>query len=423
MFQNNLNSRDNIISLDKEKGISNNYDSNTLSLAETSLSMKDSKKLEDIKVSDFQEILKPYSSIPFERYIKNENINYYQLIDHNLNTIKIDSPKKSITLIGKKRHIKNNIEFFMKNNKSEENKTQEIESESSLNKSAFKKIEIEIGKGFQTYNKSAFKTHIIYTKEKSNNKSKKKNQNKIKKIENKIIINEMNNNVKEEKKRNLFKSINYGNDTINDKENNTENKVEKKRRGRKPKSDTKSKKLHEASDYDNILRKIQVHFLTFIISFVNDLLDNLLPNNKDLRFKNLDYNLKKTVNHSYMEGLKNKTIGEILQFEASSKIRKFSNTINKQIYQNVIQLSPFLNNFFNMPYLQLFNNYYLKCNRTFNIGEGIIINISQKTKLFSDLIQKNCDSASKINQIATHNFMEETNDNKQPIFVINKKNI
>jgi hypothetical protein len=160
--------------------------------------------------------------------------------------------------------------------------------------------------------------------------------------------------------------------------------------------------------------------LTFIISFVNDLIENLLPNNKDLKFKNLSYSLKKTVNHSYVEELKNKTIGEILQFKASSKNKKFSNTINQQIFQNVTKLSPFLKNFFNMPYLNLFNNYYLKCNRTFNL-EGIIINISQKTKLFADLVQKNFEAADKIKQIAAHNFMDESNDIKQPIFVINKK--
>ena len=127
------------------------------------------------------------------------------------------------------------------------------------------------------------------------------------------------------------------------------------------------------------------------------------------------------MNHSYVEKLKNKTIGEILQFDASSKNRKFSNTINKQIFTNVISLSPFLNNFFNMSYLELFNNYYLKCNRTVNL-EGNTINYSPKTKLFTDLVQKNNDAADKIKQIAEQNYIEEANNIKQPIFVINKTN-
>ena len=415
MFQNDSNARKNIITSDKTKSNSNNIDSSFLSQTQTqtALSMKEPKRDEELIISDFQEIIKPipiiYAKSPFEGDI--ENVNYNQ-INQFLNRIKIDTSKKSISFIGKKRYLNNITESLKRTNKNEENKIKEIESENSLNKSAFKKI--EIGKEVETCNKSAFKSHIIYTKVNLNNKSKK--------IENKIIINEMNNNKKTEKKINLFTSINYNNDAKDGKENNSEYKNKKKKRGRKPKYDTKSKKVHDASDYDNILRKIQVHFLTFIISFVNDLIENLLPNNKDLKFKNLSYNLKKTVNHSYVEKLKNKTIGEILQFEASSKNRKFSNTISRQIFQKVIKLSPFLNNFFNMSYLHLFNNYYLKCNRTFNL-EGVIVNISQKTKLFTDLIQKNCEAADKIKQIAIHNYLDETNEIKQPIFVINKKNI
>ena len=422
MFLNDLNSRSNTILLDKAKSISNNYGSNLLSQAQTSLSMKDSKKSEDTRVSEFHEIIKPtpklFSFNPLETDEKNENINYNQLMNHYLNQIKIDSYKKPKTFIGKKRNLNNNIDFFMKTQKKEEKINKEIENENNLNKSAFRKIEIETDKEAETTNKSAFKTHIMYTKVKSRNESKNKNKKKI--IENKIIINEMNNNAKAEKKIKLFKSINYSDNVKDSKENNTEDKKEKKKRGRKSKYDTKSKKVHDASDYDNILRKIQVHYLTFIISFVNDLIENLLPNNKDLKFKNLSYRLKKTVNHSYVEKLKNKTIGDILQFEASSKNRKFSNTINQQIFQNVTKLSPFLKNFFNMSYLNLFNNYYFKCNRTFNL-EGIIINISQKTKLFADLVQKNYEAADKIKQIAGHNFMDESKDIQQPIFVINKK--
>jgi hypothetical protein len=94
----------------------------------------------------------------------------------------------------------------MKEQKKEENINKEIENENNLNKSAFKKIEIEMDKEAETTNKSAFKTHIMHTKVKSRNESKNKNKNKI--IENKIIINEMNNDVKAEKKIKLFKSIN-----------------------------------------------------------------------------------------------------------------------------------------------------------------------------------------------------------------------
>ena len=105
--------------------------------------------------------------------------------------------------------------------------------------------------------------------------------------------------------------------------------------------------MHNASDYDNVLRKIQVHFLSFIVYFVNDLIEAFLPKNRELRFKNINYDLKKTVSHSYVQLLKNKKIGEILQFQASCKNRKFDFSINQQIFEKVCQLSPFLKNFSN----------------------------------------------------------------------------
>ena len=77
-----------------------------------------------------------------------------------------------------------------------------------------------------------------------------------------------------------------------------------KKRGRKPQKE--SKRQHNALDQDNIIRKIQVHFLTYIICFINDLVQAVIPNNKDLCFKNINYEFKKTVNHAYIENKKKK---------------------------------------------------------------------------------------------------------------------
>lgn len=420
MIQNNLNFEKNLILSNDAKNDLTYYDNSILSQAKTSSSSKDSKKNEEIITSEFQEIKKPlpiiYSFFPFENEMKNEKSKYNIFNEDLFNQVKL-YPKENVNnFLGNKRYTNTNFELLLRKNKNEENKIKEIENENSLNKSAFKKIEISNEYDLnQSYFKSAFKTYFPYKKIKVTK------QNKKKEIENKIIINETNTNPKVEKKRRLFKSINFTNVLSNNKDNMFEFKMTKKKRGRKPRNETKLKRVHDASDYDNILRKIQVHFLTFIICFANDLIEYFLPNKKELKFKNLSYNLKKTVNHSYVEKLKNKTIGEILQFDASSKNRKFSNTINKQIFTNVISLSPFLNNFFNMSYLELFNNYYLKCNRTVNL-EGNTINYSPKTKLFTDLVQKNNDAADKIKQIAEQNYIEEANNIKQPIFVINKTN-
>ena len=73
-----------------------------------------------------------------------------------------------------------------------------------------------------------------------------------------------------------------------------------------------------------------------------------------------------------------------------------------------------------MSYLGLFNNYYYKSNRNFTF-EGIKVKMSQKTKFFVDLLQKNYLVVDKIKHIAMENFNQNDESNKVPIFVTNKK--
>ena len=314
------------------------------------------------------------------------------------------SKKNDINLnfLGKKRENNLKDELF-----------QNVQIEISNENSAFKKIKLE----------NYLSDDIYYKKNTSIFIKKIKNYSP-----NMIVINEtenldsLNNNIVLEinapSKKNIFKSTNFSKVDENNIEN--ENVIKQNRRGRKPLSETRTKRVHDASDYDNILRKIQVHYLTFIISFINDLIDAFIPDYKGSKFKNLSYDLKKTVSHSYVEGLKNKTIGEILQFKASSKNRKFIDSINQQIYQKICSLSPFLKHFFDMSYLGLFNNYYYKSNRNFTF-EGIKVKMSQKTKFFVDLLQKNYLVVDKIKHIAMENFNQNDEKNKVPIFVTNKK--
>ena len=408
MFKNQLVSRNNFNLLEEPIKTSSSIENSPYSQTQTSCSFQESKKTEEIRVSEFQNILKP---IPLYYFCSQENNNLgdnmnISSFDSYNNFLKMNSNKNvKINFIRRKRYMDNKDLFF------QEKEIKEIRIDENINSnliSAFKKVEIN-------RSKSLISRKNISTQKKN--------------LTNKIIINEENNlnevenKDKSPKKLRLFKSIkSFPNEDNND-EISDGHIVEKKRRGRKPKEEvnSKMKRIHEAYDYDNILRKIQVHFLTFIISFANDLIEAFIPNCKNLKFKNLSYNIKKTVNHSYVEKLKNKTIGDILQFKASSKNRKFSDSINEQIYQKVCYLSPFLKHFFKISYLELFSEYYFKVNRSFCI-EGININASQKTKFFVDLVQKNIEAADKIRQIAINNFMKSKKEVKQPIFLINKKN-
>ena len=398
MFKQNLNSGNKIFLLEETKNDTNNCFNSHFSQAQTSSSFKENKKPEEINISEFQGINESNYLFTFPTFVNLKNLNScFNLSKLNLN---LNNNITNNAFIGKKRKLEKE-EFLLSNIKN-----REIIFNS---KSAFKKLE---NNNQNIDNNKSAKIKTVH-----------KNK-KIKYLKNKIIINEPNDSIhKLPQKKTIFKSINIS--KINDNEGIIgDNNLKKQRRGRKPQYQLNKKKVHDAYDYDNILRKIQVHFLTFIIFFCNDLIETFLPNKKELKFKNLNYQLKKTVNHSYVENLKKKKIGDILQFEVSSKIRKFKNSINKEIFKKVCELSPFLNNFFNMSYLELFNKYYFK-SKTVIFVEGKNVNISERTKFFSDLIDKNNEGAEKIQEIAIHNFIESenNNDNKQTIFIINKKNI
>ena len=77
------------------------------------------------------------------------------------------------------------------------------------------------------------------------------------------------------KSKNLF----IVNEILNQEKNKEENEVENKiqptlltnKRGRKQ-INHNNKKIHSALDDDNILRKIQVHYISFITNFINDII-------------------------------------------------------------------------------------------------------------------------------------------------------
>ena len=80
------------------------------------------------------------------------------------------------------------------------------------------------------------------------------------------------------------------------------------------------KKTHDKNTSDNLLRKVQVHYLSFIVNYLNDILKNLKYKQK---FFNLDYDFKSNINKEYVENLKTKTIGEIISNKISYNFISF----------------------------------------------------------------------------------------------------
>jgi hypothetical protein len=164
-------------------------------------------------------------------------------------------------------------------------------------------------------------------------------------------------------------------------------KIEKnKKRGRKSR---KKKKFHLKSDFDNVLTKIQIHFLNFLINISNDVLKATLTKN-NLHFKHINYNFKKKITYEHIKHLKTVPIKELLEKDISSKYRKYSKDFNSKILQQVIPSSKWLEEFFNMKYLSLFRIYYNNCKPLRQINfNGKNINLSLNTKSFFNLLKKN----------------------------------
>ena len=172
----------------------------------------------------------------------------------------------------------------------------------------------------------------------------------------------------------------------------------KKRRGRskqerkqkeinvKDNEDNDYIKIHDKHTADNLLKKIQVHYLTFIVQFLNEILKFL---NLEQRFRNLVYEFKSNVNKEFVNSLKTKTIGDIISTQISIKYKKVALNINKNIYEQT-KLDIILNKIFSENYLLFFRKVYFKSERIINLKEYGLnqkLILSEKAKMYKDLIE------------------------------------
>ena len=142
--------------------------------------------------------------------------------------------------------------------------------------------------------------------------------------------------------------------------NDVSNDVLKNKRGRKNKLKTtkKSRKTHSNKSFDNLLRKIQVHFLTFLIGFVNDILKKDLNYSHKFSFKQIKTEIKNNVKYENVSKLKEMTVGDILQKDISNKYKRYNKCYNREIFEKIKRKSNWFDELFKMKYLELFNYYY-----------------------------------------------------------------
>jgi len=194
-------------------------------------------------------------------------------------------------------------------------------------------------------------------------------------------------------------------------------KILKKKRGRTPNSKPKKLNEHTKDDNDNILKKIRVNFVSFLITLANDALK---AESTGIEYKNffrqILHKVKCKIKNYDILKLKYQNIFTDYTISPNRGIKKknekyVSNNeeTNKKNYEHICKEFPSLKNFFEQNMIDIFKNYYCKnkndINNMFDF-EGVKINISSKTKTFYDLLdkQENKNSKNKFIKIINRYF-------------------
>ena len=161
----------------------------------------------------------------------------------------------------------------------------------------------------------------------------------------------------------------------------------------------KRRQPHTKYEKDNIKRKIQVHYLNFLVNFVNLIIRVLLKKyigfknefqNQKIRdkyqFKKLNYEFAKKIDNTFFNTLKSKTLYEIITLNTNRKNKKNK---NDEVYDNLFEIKHKLDKILNQSYLEFFPIFYKKENHTNLNKYGLAIDISlESLKRFDFFIEK-----------------------------------
>jgi hypothetical protein len=152
--------------------------------------------------------------------------------------------------------------------------------------------------------------------------------------------------------------------------------------------------FHGCGSFDNVQRKIQVHFHNFIIALCNDALKTEYKKPR-YSFKKINKKDNITVNFAHVLKLKNSLIKDLLNLKISDKCKNYCKDYNQKILPKIE--STWLIKLFSMNYLELFKCYYNNEKPLKKlVFEGKEIVLSSKTKSFSYLLDKYANLSEKI---------------------------
>ena len=201
----------------------------------------------------------------------------------------------------------------------------------------------------------------------------------------------------------------------------TEKGLLKKKRGRKTTRGNK-KETHTCFNFDNIISKVQIHFLSFLISFLNECILNF-SSDKEVKFLNFAHFLKSNSTNKHINQIKNYTIKKLLEeWEISDKYKNKKKDNNKSILKKLVNDNPIFEKIFQKKYLEFFLLYF---NNEEPLDEliinGNVIRLSGKTKSFYDLLAKNKKSKEYILKYTkeVYPFKKGSFINKRDDFILN----
>ena len=171
------------------------------------------------------------------------------------------------------------------------------------------------------------------------------------------------------------------------------------RRGRKiGRMQEKYGRLHNKFSEDNIIRKIQVHFINFIRNFINLKLHQL---GFDEQLYKISSFSKQNENKKKFLLLKNMTIEQILSQDISPKYKKEKNKKINVILMDKIKSDPIISNLLYANFLTVFRELYIN-------EKGTKLNLPKNIKVYKDLVNKNKNEplyVKKLNQCLDKYFL------------------
>lgn len=203
------------------------------------------------------------------------------------------------------------------------------------------------------------------------------------------ISNNIQSNENHSNKLNLFQVTKVDDSNY---KNDCDFQLSRKKRKRNDKNETKK---HDKNSLDNMLRKIQVSYINFILLFINFLVSKYLNIDKNIeipKFLKLDYNFKKNVTKKKVNELKSKTINDLISMtNISNKYKKYDKCKNKITLEKLTKYSEIMKKLFQKNYLFLFNIFRQK-ERKVNLNivglQNEIIEIPDDIKLYEDIFRK-----------------------------------